>query len=178
MNSRAFDLQYFLKCPADLLLSLSRRSGVIRPEITDIRFGKRHAVHLAVCLERDFIYFDKVRRNHIIRQAFHKLIPEFILVKLDILLIISAQKTLPVFTESPRGSPPDSKGISDRGLNLSRFYPVPVDLDHISASAKQYIIPVGILPGKISAVIETIPERFLRLLRKIDISADIRIFKA
>ena len=177
MNARALDLQYFLKRAAKLLLRLRRWCGVIRPEIADVRFRERHAVHLAVRLERDFIYFDKVRGDHIIGQTFHKLFPKFVLVELDIILEISAQKARPVFIESFRGDPADPQGIADRGFDLGRLDPVTVDLDHVSASAQQDIVPFGILAGKVSAVIKAVPERFLRLLRKIDIPADIRILK-
>ena len=178
MNSRTVDLQDFLKCPAELLLRLICGRNIIRPEIADIRLRKCQTVHLAVGLERDLIHLDIVRRNHIVGQTSHEVIPKFFLIKFDIFLIICTQETLIVIFKSPCGSPLDSQGLPDCSFDLSRLDPVPVDLDHIAASSQQDIVSVGILPCKVAGVIKTVREGFLRFLRKINVPADIRILKA
>ena len=178
MNSRTVYFQDFLKGPAKLFLRIVGRGGIIRPEITDIRFRERHTIHLAVGLERNFINLDEISRNHIVGQTLHELISELFRIEFDFLLIICTQETLFVVVESPCGSPFDSQGLSDCSFDLCRLDPVAVDLDHISASAQQDITAIGIPAGKVSGVIEAIPERSLRLLGEIEIAADIGILKA
>ena len=92
------------------------------------------------------------------RQALHELFSQIVLIEFDLFFIIIAQKTLIIVVESSCGDPFDSQGLTDRSLDLSRLDPVAVDLDHISASAKQNIAAVRIPAGKIAGVTKAVLE--------------------
>ena len=75
-----------------------------------------------------------------------------------------------------RRAPVHTKDSFPDSLNLCRFDPVPVDLNHVCAASDQHQVAIRQFPADIAGMVDSILKNLFRLFLKIDIAAEERIF--
>ena len=165
-------------CFAELFLHVVGRSGVVFHEVLDVGLRQRLAVQFARCFQRYGVDMHIVGGDHVVGQALHKLLPQRGRIHLDVRGIVGAQEALAVLVKTSGGSPVNAQRLLDGGFDLGRLDAVAVDLDHISAAAQQDQIAVFVLACEVAGVIQSAAERVCRLLRQIDIAADVGVYEA
>ena len=75
-----------------------------------------------------------------------------------------------------RRAPVHTKDSFPDSLNLCRFDPVPVDLNHVCAASDQHQVAIRQFPADIAGMVDAIPQDLIRLFPEIDIAAEERIF--